>query len=118
MTLILLGIGLGAGLLSGLLGIGGGVVIVPALIYLAKMPPQQATGTSLAALVLPIGAAIGALTYYRAGHLQLRAALLIAAGMVIGATIGSRIGVSVDGEVIKKAFAVLLVVVAAKLWIG
>ena len=72
MILLLIVIGVSAGILSGVFGLGGGIIIVPALIYLAKMPPQQAAGTSLAALVLPIGAAIGALNFYRAGHLQIR----------------------------------------------
>lgn len=118
MTLLLLAIGLGAGLLSGVFGIGGGIVIVPALIYLAKMPPQQAAGTSLAALVLPLGAAVGALSYYRAGHLQLRDALLIAVGMAVGAFGGSWIGTNLDGDVLRKAFAVLMALMAIKLWIG
>ena len=90
MTLLLLAIGLGAGVLSGLFGIGGGIVIVPALIYFLKMPPQQAAGTSLAALVLPIGAAIGAATYYRTGNLQVRDALYIVAGMAVGAWLGAQ----------------------------
>ncbi len=67
MTLIYLAIGLVAGVLSGLFGIGGGVVIVPALILLARMPTLTATGTSLGALLLPVGA-LGAWTYYKNSH--------------------------------------------------
>ena len=118
MTLILLAIGLGAGVLSGLLGIGGGIVIVPALIYLAKFPPQQAVGTSLAVLVLPIGAAIGATAYYRAGHLDVKAALLLVAGMAVGATLGSQLAMHVDATLLKKGFAVLMAVMAVKMWVG
>ena len=116
MTLLLLAIGLGAGVLSGLFGIGGGIVIVPALIYFAKMPPQQAAGTSLAALVLPIGAAIGAATYYKAGNLHVRDALYIVAGMALGAWIGAELSTHVDGLLLKRGFAVLLVVMAVKMW--
>jgi len=115
-TLLLLLIGLGAGILSGVFGIGGGIVIVPSLIYLAKMPPQQAAGTSLAALVLPLGAAVGAYTYYKAGHLELMPALYIALGMVAGAFIGAQVATHVDGQLLKRAFAVLLVVMAIKMW--
>ncbi len=118
MTLLLIVIGLGAGILSGVFGIGGGIVIVPALVYLAKMPPQQAAGTSLAALVLPFGAAIGALNYYRAGHLHVRDAVFIALGMAVGAFGGSWIATHIDGDVLRKGFAVLMVVMAVKLWVG
>ena len=118
MTLILLAIGLGAGVLSGVFGVGGGIVIVPALIYLAKFPPQQAVGTSLAALVMPLGAAIGAATYYRAGHLDVKAALLIVAGMAVGAMLGSQLALHVDAALLKKGFAVLMVVMAVKMWVG
>lgn len=118
MTLLLIVIGISAGILSGIFGLGGGIIIVPALVYLAKMPPQQAAGTSLAALVLPIGAAIGALNYYRAGHLQVRDAVLIALGMAVGAFGGSWIATHIDGDVLRKGFAVLMVAMAIKLWIG
>lgn len=118
MTLLLLAIGLGAGVLSGIFGIGGGIVVVPALIYLAKMTPQQAAGTSLAALVLPLGAAIGAATYYRAGHLEIKDALFIALGMAVGAYFGAQIATHADAVVLKRMFAVLMVAMAVKLWIG
>jgi hypothetical protein len=118
MTILLLAIGLGAGILSGVFGIGGGIIIVPALVYLAKMSPQEAAGTSLAALVLPVGAAVGALTYYRAGHLQVRDAVLIAVGMAAGAFGGSWLSTHMDGDVLRKAFAVLMVAMAVKMWMG
>lgn len=118
MTLLLLVIGLGAGVLAGLFGIGGGIVIVPALIYLAKFQPQQAAGTSLAVLVLPVGAAIGALTYYRAGQLDIRAALLIALGLAFGAAIGSHVATQMDATLLRRAFAVLMVGMAVKMWMG
>src|SRR3954471_10759962 len=108
MTLLLLAIGLGAGVLSGIFGIGGGIVIVPALIYLARMQPQQASGTSLAALVLPVGA-FGAWTYYKAGTLDVRAALLIAAGLAVGAAFGAQLALHLDAVLLRRAFAVLLV---------
>jgi uncharacterized protein len=114
-TLLFLVIGLSAGILSGIFGLGGGIVLVPALVYLAKMSQQQAQGTSLAALVLPFGAAVSAYTYYKAGHLQVVPALYVAVGMIAGAFIGAQIATHVDGLVLKRAFAVLLLVVAAKM---
>jgi uncharacterized membrane protein YfcA len=118
MILLLIAIGVGAGVLSGIFGIGGGIVIVPALIYLAKMTPQQAAGTSLAALVLPLGAAVGAMAYYKAGHLQPKDALYLAIGMAIGAYFGAQIATTVDALVLRRMFAALMVVMAVKLWVG
>ncbi len=115
-TFILLLVGLGAGILAGIFGIGGGIVIVPALIFLLKMSPQQATGTSLAALVLPLSAAVGAYAYYKAGHLEILPALYIALGMVVGAIIGAQIALHVDGLILKRLFAVLMVVMAVRMW--
>ncbi len=118
MTPLLLVIGLAAGILSGVFGIGGGIILVPALIYLAKMPPQQAAGTSLAALVLPLGATIGAATYYRAGHLQIRDALYVALGMAAGAWLGALIATHVDALYLRRAFAALMVAMAIKMWVS
>lgn len=118
MTLLLIAIGLAAGVLSGVFGLGGGIIIVPALIYLVKMTPQQAAGTSLAALVIPVGAAVGAFNYYREGQLHIRDAVLIALGMGVGAFGGSWLANNIDGDILRKAFAVLMVVMAVKLWVG
>jgi hypothetical protein len=108
-------IGLGAGVLSGLFGIGGGIVIVPALIFFAKFQPQMATGTSLGALLLPVGA-LGAWQYWKAGSLEWRPSLLIATGLFFGAFIGARIALTLPAPVLRKAFAVFLVLVAVQMW--
>lgn len=115
MTLIYIAIGLGAGVLSGLFGIGGGIVIVPALLYLARFQPSTATGTSLGALLLPVGA-LGAWEYYRKGHLQLDASLWIAAGLFFGAWVGARLAQDLSPLQLKRAFAVLLVVVGVRMF--
>ncbi len=109
-------IGLAAGVLSGLFGIGGGVLIVPALILVAKMKPETAIGTSLAALLLPVGA-MGALRYYQDGYLELRPALWIAAGLFAGAWFGAHVALKLPAKDLQRAFAVFLVVVAGHLWL-
>lgn len=115
MTLILLTIGLGAGVLSGLFGIGGGVVIVPALLLIAKFDAKTATGTSLGALLLPVGA-LGAYAYWEAGHIDLRASMLIAVGLFFGVLLGAKLSLALEPVMLKKLFAVFLVLVAGRIW--
>jgi uncharacterized protein len=117
MTVLYLAIGLVAGILSGLFGIGGGVVIVPALILLARMPTPTATGTSLGALLLPVGA-LGAWTYYKNGHLDFRASALVAVGLAAGVFFGAAVAQGIAPGVLRRAFAVLLVAVAVRMWMG
>jgi len=112
---IFLLIGLGAGVLSGLFGLGGGIVIVPALIFLARMPAQTATGTSLAALLLPVGA-LGAYEYYKHGHLNMVAAALIALGLFLGAGFGARFALMISGLTLRRLLAVMLAVIAVRMW--
>lgn len=108
-------IGLVAGVLSGLFGIGGGVVIVPALIMIAKMTPETATGTSLASLLLPVGA-LGAWHYYRHGFVEIAPAAWIALGLVVGAWMGAHVALRFSAADLQKAFAIFLVFVAGHLW--
>jgi uncharacterized membrane protein YfcA len=114
-VILFIAIGLGAGVLAGMFGIGGGIVIGPALILLAKFQPQTATGTSLGALLLPVGA-LGAWEYYRRGHLNIAASLWIALGLFLGAWFGARIAQSLSGPQLQKAFAVFLVLIAIRVW--
>src|SRR3982751_1336077 len=115
MTILYIIIGLAGGVLSGLFGIGGGVVIVPALLFFAEMTPLAATGTSLGALLLPVGA-LGAWTYYRAGNLDIRASALIAAGLFVGAYFGARLAQELTPVQLKRAFAIFLVLIAVRIW--
>lgn len=116
-TLLYVAIGFGAGILSGLFGIGGGIVIVPALVLAAKFEQQAAVGTSLGALLLPVGA-LGAWSYYREGHLQWRASLWLALGLFVGAYLGARLGHSLGDTNLRRLFAVLLSGMAIKMWVG
>ena len=111
--LVVAGIGLVAGVLSGLFGIGGGIVLVPMLILLVGLTTTQAVGTSLAALLLPVGA-LGALEYWRGGFVDLRLAAVLALGLLLGAYLGARLGISLQVEVVQRGFGMLLVIVGIR----
>ena len=105
-------IGLAAGVLSGLFGIGGGVVIVPALAAFGRMSFTTATGTSLAALLLPVGL-LGAMEYWKRGQVQPIPAALVALGLVLGAWVGAR----VVGGLLVTAVGYVLFALAGSLWV-
>ena len=113
---IFIGIGLAAGELSGMFGIGGGVLIVPALIYFGKMPIKMATGTSLGALLLPVGL-LGAWAYYEAGNLEWKASLAVAIGLFVGAFFGAKLTQSMSPHLLQRLFAVFLALMAVRMWI-
>ena len=114
----LLGIGIGAGLLSGMFGVGGGLIIVPAMVFFFGMTQQTAVGTSLIALLLPVGL-LGVLEYYRAGKISLEnvwIGLIIALGLFAGAYFGAKIAAHLSNDLLRKAFAVFMGIVAFHLW--
>ncbi len=113
--LILLGIT--AGIASGLVGIGGGVILVPALVFLFGLTQHQAQGTTLALLVPPIGI-IAAWTYWRQGYVDLRIAGLICVGFLIGSLLGARYAVILSNATLQKAFGVFLFLLSLKLIFG
>lgn len=110
-----LAIGLLAGVLAGMFGIGGGIVIVPLLMFVGGMTPQKATGTSLASLLLPVGL-LGVWEYYKKGTVDFPAAGMVALGLLLGAFFGAKIALSMSSRDLQRAFAVLLVVVAIRMW--
>ncbi len=115
MTFIILLLGLGVGVLVGLLGIGGGVALVPAMVYLLHMDQHMAQGTSLFILLPPIG--LGALReYWKQGHVDLRAGILCALGMLLGAYAGSLIALPMPSKHLKGAFGCFLMLAAFLLW--
>lgn len=114
LALIIL-LGFAAGILVGLMGIGGGVVIVPALVYLVGMDQHVAQGTSLFILLPPLG--IGALAvYWKKGKVDLSAGILCAIGFLLGGWLGGRIAVGLSSRVLQACFGVFLMVAAALLW--
>ena len=118
MTYALIGIGLAAGVLSGLFGVGGGIILVPSMIFFLGFAPLAASGTSLVAMLLPVGA-LGVWQYYQAGKIgneHLYFGLWIALGMFVGAFLGGKLAIVLPIEIMKKLFSGLLVVAAWKLW--
>ncbi|WP_321474295.1 TSUP family transporter [uncultured Paludibaculum sp.] len=114
--LLLLAIGLVAGILGGMFGIGGGLVIIPGLIFLLKMEQFDALGTCLAALIPPVGL-LGAYEYYRQGHMNMKYAGLVALGLFIGFYFGAKITLGLSPVVARRGYAIFLVLVAAQmLW--
>ena len=108
----ILALGLGAGILSGLFGIGGGLVIVPGLVILYGLDQKTATGTSLFALLMPVGL-LAVLDYWHRDKMRWEYGLLIAPGLFIGALIGSRLTVGLSDQALKRVYAGFLVIVAA-----
>ncbi|MEP6583874.1 MAG: sulfite exporter TauE/SafE family protein [Ginsengibacter sp.] len=113
-VVILIIIGLAAGIMGGLVGIGGGIVIVPALVYFLSFSQKEAQGTSLGILLLPIGI-LGVWQYYKAGYVDMRIVWLVAVGFLAGSYIGSKISLSLPQEMVKKIFAILMIAVAFKM---
>lgn len=109
----LLGVGLFAGIMSGMFGIGGGIVIVPILAMLLHFDTKEAAGTSLGALLLPVGLP-GVLRYASEGVLDWRAAALVAAGLVAGSIIGANVALSLPAERVKRLYGVFLLLVALR----
>ena len=114
MIIILLLIGLAAGMLSGLVGVGGGIIIVPCLVFFLGFSQKLAQGTSLGILLLPIGI-LGALQYHKQGYIDFKVIAIIAAAFFFGSFLGSKIALSLSQENIKKIFAVIMMLVAIKM---
>lgn len=114
MILIIILIGIAAGMLSGLVGVGGGLIIVPALVYFIGMSQHSAQGTSLGLILLPVGI-FAVMTYYKQGHVDVKIVGLLAIGFIAGSYFGSKISLSIPEETVKKIFAVLMILVAVKM---
>ncbi|MDF2881362.1 MAG: hypothetical protein K0R54_1919 [Clostridiaceae bacterium] len=108
-------IGLLAGVLSGFLGIGGGVVIVPALVYICGFSQLKAQGTSLAILLPPVGI-LAFMEYYKNGNVDVKAGLIIAAALVLGSAAAGRFAQNISPSLLRKAFAVFMIIVSIKMF--
>ena len=107
-------IGLTAGVVSGLFGVGGAILIIPGLVLLAGLSQHTAQGTSLAALLLPVGF-LGALQYYKRGEVNIPYAAIIAVGLFLGAFVGAKLAGAMGDLALRRAFGVFLLLVSARL---
>lgn len=108
-------IGLAAGILSGMLGLGGAIIIIPALVMLLGFTQQMAQGTTLIMFVLPVGA-LAAWQYYQQGFVELKTSLILAAMFFIGGYFGAKFATHIPQVTMKKVFSVVLVLIAVKMW--
>jgi uncharacterized membrane protein YfcA len=107
-------VGLVAGIFSGLIGIGGGIIIVPALIFLFGLSQHQVQGTTLALMVPPIGL-LAAWTYYKQGYVDLKIAIFICMGFFIGGLLGAKFATGLSNTVLEKVFGIALLLIAIKM---
>jgi uncharacterized protein len=112
--LLLVIIGLAAGVLSGLVGVGGGIIVVPALVFFLSFSQQQAQGTSLGLLLLPVGI-LAVLNYYKQGHIDFRVIGIMAVAFIIGGWLGSKWALSLPEITVKRIFAIILFYSAIKM---
>ncbi|MEN9685716.1 MAG: hypothetical protein RLZZ28_1502 [Bacteroidota bacterium] len=111
---LLLLIGLAAGFLSGLVGIGGGIVIVPALVLFLGFSQKLAQGTSLGILLLPVGI-LAVIQYYKQGYLNVNYVVIVATAFVLGSFLGSKLALSLSEDKMKRIFALIMMLIAIKM---
>jgi uncharacterized membrane protein YfcA len=112
--LIIIMIGIAAGMLSGFVGVGGGIIIVPSLIYFIGFSQKAAQGTSLGLILLPVGI-LAVMQYYKQGHIDIKVVGVLAIGFLAGSYFGSKIALSLPDDTVKKIFAVLMIIIAIKM---
>ena len=115
--IILLVLGMAAGILSGLVGIGGGIIIVPALVYFLGFSQHSAQGTVLFMFLLPIGL-LGVYNYWQDGYIDWRVALIMASTFFIGSFLGSKLSISLDATTVKRIFGVVILLISLKMIFG
>lgn len=113
-VLILVLIGLFAGMLSGLIGVGGGIIVVPALVFFLGFSQHEAQGTSLGLLLLPVGI-LAVANYYKQGYIDVKVVAIMCLAFVIGGWLGSKISLALPEDLVKKIFAVILFYSAFKM---
>jgi len=117
-TLVLIVVlGIITGFMAGMLGIGGGIIVIPALAFILGYTQQEAQGTSLAMMLPPVGI-FAVINYYKAGHVHWRVAAILAVFFVVGSIFGSKLAVKIPQDILKKVFGVFLLLVAIKMLLG
>lgn len=112
--IMLILVGLAAGVLSGLVGIGGGIIIVPALVFFLGFSQHQAQGTSLGLLLLPVGI-LAVMNYYKQGYIDIKVVGIMCVAFVIGGWLGSKLALSLPQVMVKKIFAIVLFYTAIRM---
>lgn len=112
--LLLIIVGLAAGILSGLVGVGGGIIIVPALVFFLGFSQQQAQGTSLGLLLLPVGI-LAVMNYYNKGQIDMRVVAIMAITFVVGGWLGSKWALALPEKTVRRIFAIILFYAAFKM---
>ncbi len=107
-------IGLAAGIFGGMVGLGGGVIMIPAMIYFLGVNQLAAQGTSLAVMLPPVGI-LAVMNYYKAGQINLKYAIIIAIAFTVGGYFGSKIAINIPVALVKKIFAVSLMAIALRM---
>jgi uncharacterized membrane protein YfcA len=110
-------LGLMAGIASGLVGIGGGIIIVPVLVFIFGLTQHQAQGTTLAMMVPPVGI-LAAWTYYQKGYVDIKIALLMCLGFTLGSLLGAKLAVNIPNNILEKIFGAALLAISIKMLIG
>lgn len=113
-AIIILVIGIFAGVFSGFIGIGGGLIVVPCLVLFLGMEQHAAQGTSLAMMLPPIGV-MAVLNYYKAGHVDFKVAAILCISFVAGSFFGSKLAILLSADQIKKAFGVIIILIGLKM---
>ncbi len=114
---LIMAIGLAGGIASGLLGIGGAVIMIPGLVYIAGFDQHLAQGTTLCAMVPPIGI-LAAYEYHKSGYADIKTAAIIAAVFIIGAYAGSKLAVKINPVMLKKIFGLVLLYISLRMILG
>lgn len=112
--LLLIVTGVITGVMAGMFGIGGAVIMIPSLVFILGFSQQMAQGTSLAVMLPPIGI-IAAYNYYKAGQVNLKFAMILAAAFIVGSYFGSKLALDLPQSILKKGFALLLILIAVKM---
>ncbi|MBN1413890.1 MAG: sulfite exporter TauE/SafE family protein [Bacteroidales bacterium] len=115
--IILILIGLSAGMIAGALGVGGAIIIVPALVFFFSMPQHLAQGTSLAILLFPVGL-LAFLNYYKHGYVNFKVAIIVMLAFIVGGYFGSLISVNLPEKPLKVLFGALMLIAGMKMILG
>jgi uncharacterized membrane protein YfcA len=112
--LVLIIIGLIAGVLSGMVGVGGGIIVVPALVFFLGFTQHQAQGTSLGLLLLPVGI-LAVVNYYNKGYIDVKVVIIMSVAFILGGWLGSKLSLALPQETVKRIFAIILFYTAFKM---